>query len=146
MFISCSSCADLVLISCSSCARLVLILCSSCVQGSVVKKGEGRSWKKCPSTFPSSHISTLSCICSELTSGISVHTAVIDPMIHACTHTQAITKQFAELLHFTLSFDDLKVRDHVSVTLYYTVSKCWFYSWVSCDATHYTLHQNCDAP
>ena len=32
---------------------------------------------------------------------------------HACTHTQAITKQFAEILHFTLSFDDLKVRDHV---------------------------------
>jgi len=26
---------------------------------------------------------------------------------------QAITKQFAEILHFTLSFDDLKVRDHV---------------------------------
>ena len=31
----------------------------------------------------------------------------------SCAHTQAITKQFAEILHFTLSFDDLKVRDHV---------------------------------
>ena len=73
-----------VLVVCWSCTHLVLILCSEELSWVWWRRGGGRrSRKRCPSTFPSSHVSALvhHHVCNEPTDGVSVHTANIDPTI-----------------------------------------------------------------